>query len=52
MTQDPFVSHAKVSPDKSSKKGYGDKNGFRAKSVPTDRWKQWLCVSIEVQHLN
>ena len=29
MTPDPFVSDAKVSPAKSSNKGYGDKNSFR-----------------------
>ena len=49
MTPDHFVSHAKFSPAKSSNKGHGDKNGFRAKLVPTDRWKQWRCVSIEVK---
>ena len=48
MIPDPFVSHAMVSPVKSSNKGSGDNNGLRAKSVPTDRWKQWRCVSIEV----
>ena len=46
MIPDPFVAHAKVSLAKSSNKGYGDKNGFRAKSAPTDRWKQWLYVPI------
>ena len=49
MIPDPFVSHAKVSLAKSSNEGYVDKNGFRAKSAPTDRWKQWLYVSIEVK---
>ena len=29
MTPDPFVSDVKVSPAKSSNKGYGDKNSFR-----------------------